>query len=154
MIAMVRNLLTALSSRKTLQHVAMVTGLKHYLGPFEAYASSGTPPGTPLCEAQPRSPIESKETGRPFRFPESEAQRKGLSGVTDARSLAMPLLWAADTGAAQAPELAMANDNALWRQMALRHGPVEADLGCPIEVMTDRTKSRKLEFQRTRRLIP
>src|SRR5690606_25264044 len=41
---LVRNLLDALSSRKSVRHVALVTGLKHYLGPFEAYASSGTLP--------------------------------------------------------------------------------------------------------------
>ena len=40
--AMVRNLLDALAPRKQLRHVALVTGLKHYLGPFEAYASTGT----------------------------------------------------------------------------------------------------------------
>lgn len=56
--AMVRNLLAALSDRKTLRHVALVTGLKHYLGPFEAYASSGTLPDTPLRESQPRLAIE------------------------------------------------------------------------------------------------
>lgn len=56
--AMVRNLLAALSPRKSLRHVALVTGLKHYLGPFEAYASSGTLPDTPLRESQPRLPIE------------------------------------------------------------------------------------------------
>lgn len=55
---MVRNLLDALSSKKTLRHVALVTGLKHYLGPFEAYASSGTLPDTPLRESQPRLAIE------------------------------------------------------------------------------------------------
>jgi nucleoside-diphosphate-sugar epimerase len=36
--AMVRNLLAALSSRKTLRHVGLVTGLNHYLGPFDAFA--------------------------------------------------------------------------------------------------------------------
>lgn len=56
--AMVRNLLLALSLKKTLRHVALVTGLKHYLGPFEAYASTGTLPETPLRESQPRLPIE------------------------------------------------------------------------------------------------
>lgn len=55
---MVRNLLDALSPKKSLRHVALVTGLKHYLGPFEAYASSGTLPDTPLRESQPRLPIE------------------------------------------------------------------------------------------------
>jgi nucleoside-diphosphate-sugar epimerase len=56
--AMVRNLLDALSPRTSLRHVALVTGLKHYLGPFEAYASSGTLPDTPLRESQPRLPLE------------------------------------------------------------------------------------------------
>ena len=56
--AMVRNLLSSLSSKKTLRHVALVTGLKHYLGPFEAYAASGTLPDTPLRESQPRLPVE------------------------------------------------------------------------------------------------
>ncbi|MDB5822035.1 MAG: NAD-dependent dehydratase [Herminiimonas sp.] len=244
--AMVRNLLEALSSRKTLRHVALVTGLEHYLGPFEADASSGTLPDTPLRESQLRLPIENfyyaqedevyaaadrdrftwtihrphtvigkavgnamnlgttlavyasicKETGRPFRFPGSEAQWKGLSDVTDARILAKQLLWTADTDAAKneafnitngdvfrwnwlwdkiagwfgieaAPfdgtiqplEKIMANDGALWRDMAKRYGLAEADLdrlaspwhtdldlGRPIEVMTDMAKSRKLGF--------
>lgn len=244
--AMVRNLLSALSSKKTLRHVALVTGLKHYLGPFEAYASSGTLPDTPLRESQPRLPMENfyyaqedevyaaaardrftwsihrphtvigkavgnamnlgttlavyasicKETGRPFRFPGSHAQWSGLSDVTDARILAKQLLWAADADAAkneafnitngdvfrwswlwdkiagwfglqpaafdgtvQALEQIMANDHALWREMAQRHGLVEADLdrmasawhtdldlGRPIEVMTDMARSRKLGF--------
>ncbi len=56
--AMVRNLLAALAPKKTLRHVALVTGLKHYLGPFEAYAQSGTLPDTPLRESQPRLPVE------------------------------------------------------------------------------------------------
>lgn len=56
--AMVRNLLSALALKKTLRHVALVTGLKHYLGPFEAYAQSGTLPETPLRETQPRLPVE------------------------------------------------------------------------------------------------
>jgi hypothetical protein len=36
--AMVRNLLDALRPAETIRHVALVTGLKHYLGPFESYA--------------------------------------------------------------------------------------------------------------------
>ncbi|WP_288379651.1 SDR family oxidoreductase [uncultured Massilia sp.] len=56
--AMVRNLLDALSGKGTVRHVALVTGLKHYLGPFEAYAASGTLPDTPLRESQPRLPVE------------------------------------------------------------------------------------------------
>ncbi len=56
--AMVRNLLNALAPQKSVQHVALVTGLKHYLGPFESYAKAGTLPETPLREEQPRLPLE------------------------------------------------------------------------------------------------
>ena len=56
--AMVRNVLAALAPKKTLRHVALVTGLKHYLGPFDAYATLGTLPETPLRESQPRLPLE------------------------------------------------------------------------------------------------
>jgi nucleoside-diphosphate-sugar epimerase len=38
------------------RHVALVTGLKHYLGPFEAYAKAQ--PDTPFSEDQPRLPYE------------------------------------------------------------------------------------------------
>ena len=55
--AMVRNLLGALSPQKSLRHVALVTGLKHYLGPFEAYGKGKLPP-TPFREEQPRLPVE------------------------------------------------------------------------------------------------
>lgn len=55
--ALVRNLLHVLSPKKTVQHVALVTGLKHYLGPFEAYAKEGKLPETPLREEQPRLPL-------------------------------------------------------------------------------------------------
>jgi len=244
--AMVRNLLDVLSPRKSVRHVALVTGLKHYLGPFEAYASSGTLPDTPLRESQPRLPLENfyyaqedevyraaerdrftwtihrphtvigmavgnamnmgttlavyasicKETGRAFRFPGSQAQWNGLSDVTDARMLARQLVWAADTDAArneafnivngdifrwswlwgriadwfgveaagfsgtmQPLEPVLANDAALWREIAQRHGLAEPeldrlasawhtdlDLGRPLEVMTDMAKSRKLGF--------
>lgn len=244
--ALVRNLLDALAPQQSVRHVALVTGLKHYLGPFEAYASSGTLPDTPLRESQPRLPLENfyyaqedevyaaaardrftwsihrphtiiglavgnamnlgttlavyasicKETGRPFQFPGSEAQWKGLSDVTDARMLARQLAWAADTDAAkneafnivngdvfrwswlwpklagwfgveaagysgqiQPLEAAMANDRALWREIAARHNLAEPeldrlasawhtdlDLGRPLEVMTDMANSRRLGF--------
>jgi nucleoside-diphosphate-sugar epimerase len=55
--AMVRNLLDAVSPAGSVQHVALVTGLKHYLGPFEAYGK-GALPATPFREEQPRLPIE------------------------------------------------------------------------------------------------
>jgi nucleoside-diphosphate-sugar epimerase len=56
--ALVRNLLAALSPKKSVRHVALVTGLKHYLGPFDAYAKEGTLPETPLREEQPLLNIE------------------------------------------------------------------------------------------------
>ena len=55
---MVRNLLDALSPKKSVQHVALVTGLKHYLGPFDAYAKDGFLPETPLREEHPRLDLE------------------------------------------------------------------------------------------------
>ncbi|MEW6020751.1 MAG: SDR family oxidoreductase [Pseudomonadota bacterium] len=171
--ALVRNLLDALSPQNSLRHVALVTGLKHYLGPFEAYASSGTLPDTPLRESQPRLPLENfyyaqedevyaaaardrftwsihrphtiiglavgnamnlgttlavyaticKETGRPFQFPGSEAQWKGLSDVTDARMLAKQLAWAADTDAAKNEAFNIVNGDVfrwswLWPKLA------------------------------------
>jgi nucleoside-diphosphate-sugar epimerase len=171
--ALVRNLLDALAPKASVRHVALVTGLKHYLGPFEAYASSGTLPDTPLRESQPRLPLENfyyaqedevyraaerdrftwtvhrphtvigmavgnamnlgttlavyaticKETGRPFQFPGSEAQWKGLSDVTDARMLARQLVWAADTDAARNEAFNIVNGDVfrwswLWPKIA------------------------------------
>lgn len=53
--AMVRNVLEAVTGAGTLQHVALVTGTKNYLGPFEMYAKNT--PQTPFREDQPRLPI-------------------------------------------------------------------------------------------------
>ncbi|MCJ2141030.1 SDR family oxidoreductase [Methylobacterium sp. E-066] len=55
--AMIENLLDALRPQKSVSHVALVTGLKHYLGPFEAYGK-GTLPQTPFREDQGRLDIE------------------------------------------------------------------------------------------------
>jgi nucleoside-diphosphate-sugar epimerase len=55
---MIRNLLDALSPAKSVKHVALVTGLKHYLGPFDAYAKAGTLPETPVREEHPRLDLE------------------------------------------------------------------------------------------------
>ncbi|WP_435170122.1 SDR family oxidoreductase [Falsirhodobacter sp. 1013] len=51
--AMVHNVLDALRPAGSVRHVALVTGLKHYLGPFEAYGK-GTLPQTPFREDQGR----------------------------------------------------------------------------------------------------
>ncbi|SEN46971.1 Nucleoside-diphosphate-sugar epimerase [Sphingomonas gellani] len=55
--AMVRNLLDGLPNSTGPRHVALVTGLKHYLGPFEAYGQ-GTLPQTPFREEQGRLDVE------------------------------------------------------------------------------------------------
>ena len=53
---MLQNLLDATGAEGTVEHVALVTGLKHYLGPFEAYAT--VQPDTPFSEEQARLPYE------------------------------------------------------------------------------------------------
>ena len=243
--AMVRNLLDALRPVGSVRHVALVTGLKHYLGPFEAYGK-GTLPQTPFREEQPRLDVDNfyyaqedevyaaaekdgftwsvhrphtitgvavgnamnmattlavyasicRHTGRPFRFPGSEAQWNSLTDMTDARQLARQLLWASTTPAAaneafnivngdvfrwkwmwprlaewfgvqaapfdgtvQPLEQQMADDAPVWKAMAEQYGLAEADiarltspwhtdadLGRPIEVVTDMSKSRRLGF--------
>ena len=75
--AMVRNLLAALSAHQSVEHVALVTGLKHYLGPFESYGK-GVLPETPFREEQPRLPVEN------FYYAQEDelftaAQRDGFS---------------------------------------------------------------------------
>jgi len=54
---MVRNLLDGLPKATAPRHVALVTGLKHYLGPFEAYGK-GALPQTPFREEQGRLDVE------------------------------------------------------------------------------------------------
>lgn len=54
---MVRNVIEALGERLKGSHVALVTGLKHYLGPFEAYGK-GAVPVTPFREEQGRQPVD------------------------------------------------------------------------------------------------
>lgn len=53
----VRTLLGALAPNRGVAHVALVTGLKHYLGPFDAYVKAGTMPLMPVREEQPRLDI-------------------------------------------------------------------------------------------------
>jgi len=55
--AMVRNLLDGLPKATGPRHVALVTGLKHYLGPFEAYGK-GVLPQTPFREEQGRLDVD------------------------------------------------------------------------------------------------
>lgn len=51
--ATVRNILAALEPEKSVRHVALLTGLKHYLGPFDNYAT-GVMADTPFNENEPR----------------------------------------------------------------------------------------------------
>lgn len=52
---MLRNILAFRTEKSQLRHVAVVTGTKHYLGPFDQYAR--TAPETPFREDMPRLPI-------------------------------------------------------------------------------------------------
>jgi nucleoside-diphosphate-sugar epimerase len=54
--AMLGNTLQALARTATLRHAVLITGLKHYLGPFEAYAEA--PADTPFREVQERLPFQ------------------------------------------------------------------------------------------------
>ncbi len=64
--AMVRHLLDGLRPAGSVRHVALVTGLKHYLGPFEAYGK-GNLPATPFREAQGRLMSRTSTTRRRTR---------------------------------------------------------------------------------------
>jgi nucleoside-diphosphate-sugar epimerase len=54
--AMMANLLDVLRPKETLEHFALVTGLKQYIGPLEIYAQVPPPP-TPFRETLPRLDI-------------------------------------------------------------------------------------------------
>jgi nucleoside-diphosphate-sugar epimerase len=54
--AMLGNTLRALARTASLRHAVLITGLKHYLGPFEAYAEA--PADTPFREIQERLPFQ------------------------------------------------------------------------------------------------
>ncbi|GGB85810.1 SDR family oxidoreductase [Pseudoduganella buxea] len=53
---MVENVLAAVGPGGSVRHAALVTGLKHYLGPFEAYGQ-GAVPVTPFREEQGRQDV-------------------------------------------------------------------------------------------------
>jgi nucleoside-diphosphate-sugar epimerase len=54
--AMLANTLSSVARTTQLDHVVLITGLKHYLGPFEAYASA--PADTPFVETEERLPFQ------------------------------------------------------------------------------------------------
>jgi nucleoside-diphosphate-sugar epimerase len=53
---MLSNTIDAVGRTGNLEHVVLVTGLKHYLGPFEAYANA--PADTPFRESSDRLPYQ------------------------------------------------------------------------------------------------
>ncbi|MEP7763726.1 SDR family oxidoreductase [Sanguibacter sp. 25GB23B1] len=55
--AMVRDLLAVVGPQGSVRHVALLTGLKQYLGPFESYGV-GVLPDTPFLEDAERRPVE------------------------------------------------------------------------------------------------
>ena len=55
--AIVRDLLAVLGPQNSVRHVALLTGLKQYLGPFESYGV-GVLPDTPFLEDAERRPVE------------------------------------------------------------------------------------------------
>ncbi|TPG27065.1 SDR family oxidoreductase [Variovorax guangxiensis] len=75
--AIVRNVLDAVGPSLKGGHAALVTGLKHYLGPFEAYAT-GTVPMTPFREEQGRQAVDNFYYEQEDRLFEA-AERHGFS---------------------------------------------------------------------------
>ena len=77
---MVRDVLAALSNSSaggSVRHVALLTGLKHYLGPFEAYGQ-GEMPDTPFHEDEDRLPYPNFYYEQEDRLLEA-AQRDGFT---------------------------------------------------------------------------
>lgn len=73
---MLANTLEAVGRTTDIEHATLVTGLKHYLGPFEAYASA--PADTPFRESQDRLPYQN------FYYDQedilfAEAEKQGFS---------------------------------------------------------------------------
>ncbi len=60
-------MIDALGDRLANSHVSLVTGLKHYLGPFEAYGAAETVI-TPFREEQPRQPVDNFIMPRRMKF--------------------------------------------------------------------------------------
>jgi hypothetical protein len=97
--AIVANVLDALSG-EPVEHVARVTGLKHYLGPFERYAEA--PAETPFRENQGR-----------LEFPNFYYDQEDVLIARPCRSRAYP----------GQPEPSMAGPESVWDDLAVKHGP-------------------------------
>lgn len=55
--AAMEHLMAAIAPARSVKHISLMTGLKHYLGPFEAYAQ-GAAADTPFHEDEPRIEIQ------------------------------------------------------------------------------------------------
>ena len=80
----VRDVLAAVRPAGSVRHVALVTGLKHYLGPFEAYGA-GNVPDTPFHEDEPRLPYPNFYYAQEDELWEA-AERTGSPGASTART--------------------------------------------------------------------
>ncbi len=154
--ALVRNLLDAVSSSGSLRHVALVTGLKHYLGPFESYGK-GKLPATPFREEQPRLDVANFYYAQEDEVFAAAARDgfawsvhrphtiigygNGLTDMTDARLLARHLEWAATTEAARNQAFNVVNGDVfrwswMWQRLAgwfgLEPAPFPGE-GVPLE---------------------
>src|SRR5258705_405086 len=129
--AMVRNLLDALRPAGSVRHVALVTGLKHYLGPFDSYGK-GALPQTPFREEQGRLDVAN------FYYAQED---KGFAAAV--RPLAGGWANAAAVCAALGAVPASAAPDTT-RLISPWH--TDAALGRPIGVVTDMSKSRRLGF--------
>jgi nucleoside-diphosphate-sugar epimerase len=138
----VRNLLHGVEGKK-IKHVALVTGAKHYMGPFEAYAKTkavtpfreiGYAVGNQMNMAATLGAYAAicKETGRPFVFPGSPQQYEAIVDITDGRIIAKHLLWAATTPVARNNAFNIVNGevfrwNWMWPRLAEHLGVAAAE---------------------------
>ena len=167
--AMVANVLAALGPTGHLRHAALVTGLKHYLGPFDAYGK-GSVPVTPFREEQGRQTVENFYYEQEDRLFDAAA-RYGFTwsvhrphtiigyALGNAMNMGLTLAVYANLCKASGQPFVFPGSPAQWHAIAQQHDLAEtdisrlaswwhtdADLGRPMEVMTDMGKSRKAGF--------
>ncbi|WP_269046691.1 NAD-dependent dehydratase [Paenarthrobacter sp. Z7-10] len=145
--AMVRKVLDTTAASGHLEHVALVTGLKHYLGPFEAYGTGATR-DAPFHGDEPRLDApnfyyaqedELWQAADRHRFawsvhrshtmighaignamnlvPGNEVQRNGVTDMTDSRLLARQMIWATNPGLPSQAYSTANGDVFRWRWM-------------------------------------
>ncbi len=139
--AIVANVLDALQG-EPVEHVALVTGLKHYLGPFEAYAKA--PADTPFREDQGR-----------LEFPNFYYDQEDVLFAAAARDDFTWSVHRAHTVIGWGPtnSMNMGATLAAYAAICRETGKPFVFPGSPIqyEAFADVTKARALGFQRFRR---